>query len=103
MKQFLMTFALLSLVLGLSACGGGPDEITGNSQDAGGIYAGNAFPPVLPNDDDHEPEWRASWTKSTCLNCHKDGSNDAPIVVHDGMSELLVQGKCRTCHTVNPE
>ena len=64
-------------------------------------FAGGAFPPPMPADDDHEPSWRDSWLKETCMSCHEEGENDAPLIVHEGMPELQLKVKCRTCHTVN--
>jgi len=64
------------------------------------MFADNAFPPVLPADGDHRVGTE-SWMQETCLNCHEGGANDAPVVVHEGMADILLQGKCRTCHTTS--
>ena len=62
-------------------------------------FAVNAFPPTLPDDDDH----RRSWTQDDCLLCHKNGINEAPVVKHEGMPELLLTAKCRSCHVTVDE
>ena len=56
----------------------------------------NAFPPTLPGDEDHSN----AWLRTDCLMCHEDGTQDAPLVQHSGMSELLLSGNCRSCHVV---
>lgn len=65
------------------------------------LFADDAFPPVIPDDKAHRTGM-GSWMQETCLSCHEDGRNDAPIVVHEGMSDILLLGKCRTCHTTSP-
>jgi cytochrome c5 len=64
------------------------------------IFADNAFPPVLPADADHRAG-ADSWMQESCLNCHEDGRNGAPVVVHEGMADILLAGKCRSCHTTS--
>jgi hypothetical protein len=54
----------------------------------------DAFPPTLPSDESHSN----AWMRQDCLLCHKWGVGLAPKVRHNGMSELLLQAKCRTCH-----
>ena len=64
------------------------------------IFADNAFPPVLPDDDNHR-QGVDSWMQETCLNCHASGRNGAPEIVHEGMSSILLDSKCRSCHTTS--
>jgi len=57
-------------------------------------FASWAFPPMMPNNDDHDQ----AWGKNNCLLCHDDGIRDAPIVKHDGLPRMALKSKCRTCH-----
>lgn len=57
-------------------------------------FSVDAFPPTLPVDDDHSQ----GWLRSDCLQCHKWGLNGAQKVRHTGMSPLLLQANCRSCH-----
>jgi len=58
------------------------------------VFKSDAFPPTLPNDDSH----RGAWLRDDCLLCHEWGVKDAPVVRHQGMSRILLKGRCRTCH-----
>jgi len=49
---------------------------------------------VLPDDESHAD----AWFRTDCLDCHERGRDDAPVVYHVGMSELLLAARCRTCH-----
>ena len=63
-------------------------------------FARRAFPPTLPADDSHS----GAWLRDDCLLCHETGVSSAPLVRHQGMSDLLLAGRCRTCHVpVAPE
>ena len=55
-----------------------------------------AFPPMIPNSTAHLD----AWTIDSCLRCHEDGTNDAPIVQHksDHLPRRLLKVSCRTCH-----
>jgi len=53
-----------------------------------------AFPPTLPMDVSHEN----SWLRDDCLKCHEAGLDGAPQVRHQGMAELLLEARCRSCH-----
>ena len=57
-------------------------------------FALNAFPPMLPGSDHHA----GAWTRTDCMLCHEEGVLGAPIVRHRGMTRLLLQSNCRTCH-----
>lgn len=62
-------------------------------------FANNAFPPVMPNDANHGGGSYGGWQQENCLACHREGVNDAPKVVHEGMAPILLEAKCRSCHT----
>ncbi|MCP3978877.1 MAG: hypothetical protein GY716_06040 [bacterium] len=62
------------------------------------VFAENAFPPVIPDTDWHQNAW---W-RDDCLRCHETGVADAPMVVHEGMAEILLRAKCRSCHVLIP-
>ncbi len=94
----LIVFAVVSLGL-IAACAQTSTHMQVTDADPA-MFADNAFPPVLPDDNDHRVG-TDSWMQETCLNCHADGANNAPMVVHEGMSSLLLDGKCRTCHTTS--
>lgn len=57
-------------------------------------FASWAFPPMMPNNTDHDQ----AWGENNCLMCHEDGIKDAPIVKHEGLPRLTLKSKCRTCH-----
>lgn len=76
----------------------GPAAVTSTS-DSTVEFAANAFPPVLPNDQVHGTGPVDSWQGESCMSCHEKGKNNAPKVVHEGMADILMLGKCRTCHT----
>ena len=80
------------------SCHVAPDPDAGELTDLLGNVVGefevDAFPPTLPSDDSHSNPWM----RQDCLLCHKWGVGLAPKVRHNGMSELLLQAKCRTCH-----
>jgi len=57
-------------------------------------FNANAFPPMIPASGSH----RTAWVKDDCLLCHEEGNSGAPIVVHEGMPDVLLQAKCRSCH-----
>lgn len=76
----------------------GPAAVATTS-DSSVDFAANAFPPVLPNDSVHGEGPVDSWNSKTCMSCHEKGKNNAPKVVHEGMADILMLGKCRTCHT----
>ncbi len=80
----------------------GPAAVASTS-DSSVDFAANAFPPVLPNDTVHGLGPVDSWQSESCLSCHKNGKNNAPKVVHEGMADVLMMGKCRTCHTSTEE
>jgi hypothetical protein len=69
-------------------------RLTATEPDTG--FAGNAFPPTMPDTEWH----RAAWIERDCMRCHETGVGIAPIVVHDGLPEILLKAKCRTCHTI---
>ncbi len=60
------------------------------------LFARNAFPPTLPNDKDHQ----GAWLRDDCLKCHQGGIAGAHKVQHEGMSSILLEAQCRTCHVV---
>lgn len=94
----LIVFAVVTLGL-LAACAQNSAHMQVTDADPA-MFADNAFPPVLPADGDHRMG-TDSWMQETCLNCHADGANNAPLVVHEGMADILLDGKCRTCHTTS--
>lgn len=57
-------------------------------------FADNAFPPLLPANDVHAN----AWMRDDCMACHERGVAEAPRVVHVGMSDHLLQARCRSCH-----
>jgi len=57
-------------------------------------FADFAFPPMIPASNDH----RGAWNRTDCLLCHEDGTQGAPLVVHQDMPKRLMKAKCRTCH-----
>ena len=61
-------------------------------------FAANAFPPPIP-----DTAWHAdAWTTYDCMDCHRDGEADAPVLQHRGMPRRLVTAHCRTCHVLIP-
>jgi len=54
----------------------------------------NAFPPVIPDTDWHQE----AWLRDDCTRCHETGVGDAPRIVHEGMPQILMKAKCRSCH-----
>ena len=70
-------------------------EVAPDAPDDGEVpFARNAFPPTLPDDDYH----RGAWLRDDCLLCHETGIQGAPRVVHNGMTPMLLQARCRSCH-----
>ncbi len=59
-----------------------------------GAFLLNAFPPMMPNNDNHVDVWNPK----DCLMCHTRDIDDAPQVKHLDMPELLLESSCRTCH-----
>ena len=57
-------------------------------------FDADAFPPMIPASGSH----RDTWNRDDCLLCHETGNSSAPIVVHEGMPEILFEAKCRSCH-----
>jgi len=57
-------------------------------------FADNAFPPLLPTNEEHSN----AWMRDDCMACHERGVAEAPRVVHVGMSDALLQARCRSCH-----
>lgn len=57
-------------------------------------FAAFAFPPMMPNSESHSK----AWVKDDCMLCHESGVQNAPIVKHDGMPQMLLKSKCRSCH-----
>ena len=57
-------------------------------------FAPWAFPPMMPNNEKHAQ----AWGKRNCLLCHEDGTRDAPVIKHDGLPQIALKSKCRTCH-----
>ena len=70
----------------------GSTDYTPKAEDS--EYASWAFPPMMPNNQKHEQ----AWGKKNCLLCHEDGTQNAPIVKHEGMPKIILKAKCRTCH-----
>ena len=58
------------------------------------VFARRAFPPTMPVDGLHQ----GAWLRDDCLMCHQTGAAGAPKVVHQGMSGLLLEARCRSCH-----
>jgi hypothetical protein len=58
----------------------------------------NAFPPTIPDTEWHQK----AWLESNCLRCHETGVGDAPMIVHEGMPDILLSAKCRSCHVLIP-
>ena len=61
-------------------------------------FAENAFPPTLSDTDWH----RDGWLDIDCLRCHETAVDKAPRVRHQGMPEVLLAVKCRSCHVLIP-
>jgi cytochrome c5 len=61
------------------------------------LFARNAFPPTLPNNPDHT----GAWLRDDCLKCHQNGIAGAPKVIHEGMSSVLLEALCRSCHVTS--
>ena len=57
-------------------------------------FARRAFPPTLPADPSHDN----AWLRDDCLQCHATGVDSAPKVIHQGMADLLLKARCRSCH-----
>ncbi len=57
-------------------------------------FASWAFPPMMPNNDNHDQ----AWGKNNCLLCHEDGTMDSPVIKHEGLPRIVLKAKCRTCH-----
>lgn len=66
------------------------------AEDEAGQYAADAFPPPIPDTQQH----RDAWSRNDCLRCHETGVQDAPMVVHRGMAPILLRAKCRSCHVL---
>lgn len=62
-------------------------------------FAEHAFPPTMPDKTWHQD----IWTPEACLECHATGEEDAPIVKHEGMPKLWLEGACRSCHVIRPD
>ncbi len=63
-----------------------------------GEFDVGAFPPTVP-----DTEWHAdAWWHNDCMRCHETGVGDAPELAHRGMSPILIEAKCRTCHVLIP-
>ena len=61
------------------------------------LFARNAFPPTLPFNKDHQ----GAWLRDDCLKCHQNGIAGAPKVIHEGMSSILLDAQCRSCHVTS--
>ncbi len=61
-------------------------------------FAGNAFPPTIPDTDWH----REAWKVDKCIRCHETGVVNAPMVKHETLPDILMQANCRTCHVIEP-
>jgi len=57
-----------------------------------------AFPPIMPDTEWHQD----AWMRNDCLRCHETGVGEAPVVKHEGMPEILLVAKCRSCHVLVP-
>ncbi len=66
----------------------------GSSRSENVQFASNAFPPTIPDSQDHQDAWQ----RNDCLRCHETGVDGAPAVRHAGMSPILLKAKCRSCH-----
>jgi len=89
MSKF-FSFIVLGLALTSFGCG---------SQSTKTEFAEGAFPPTIPNDDDH----KNSWSRNDCLTCHEEGKMDAPIMEHTSLPDIAKEAKCRTCHVTVAE
>ena len=69
-----------------------------SSKEQDSRFLANAFPPTLSDTDYHED----AWVRLDCLRCHETAVGEAPPLVHEGMTSLLLEAKCRTCHVVEP-
>lgn len=98
--SYTLLTVLAVVILGLlAACAQNSTRMVVTDADPA-MFADNAFPPVLPNDADHRAG-TDSWFQESCLSCHEGGANNAPVVVHEGMADILLDGKCRSCHTTS--
>ncbi len=61
-------------------------------------FAKNAFPPTISDTDYHE----TAWLKNDCLRCHETGVEDATLVQHEAMPDILLTAMCRSCHVLIP-
>ena len=82
---------MLGAAIALPEMGAGTDEAFYG-------FAQDAFPPLLPNTEQHANPWDSS----ACLMCHENGVGSAPVIQHAGMSRQLLQAACRTCHVQVP-
>ncbi len=97
----ILTVATLSLLVS-TACQNGTGEGNGDVAQAQQVsnpetftaFEQDAFPPLLPNTEDHAN----AWTNDNCLMCHENGVGQAPKIVHKDMSLILLKARCRTCH-----
>jgi len=62
------------------------------------VFAAAAFPPTIPDTAWHQDAWR----RNDCLRCHETGVEEAPMIRHEGMPEILKTAVCRSCHILVP-
>ena len=61
-------------------------------------FAPNAFPPTVSDVEHH----RDASMRNDCLRCHETGVQGATVVKHEGMPDVLLTAKCRSCHILIP-
>ena len=61
-------------------------------------FADFAFPPTVSDVEYHQN----AWYRDDCLRCHETGVEDATVVSHKDMPEILLTAKCRSCHVLIP-
>lgn len=57
-------------------------------------FLAGVFPPMIPDSKSHAD----SWSNDSCIVCHAAGMREAPKLRHEGLSDVLLYAKCRTCH-----
>ncbi|MCP4593426.1 MAG: hypothetical protein GY842_22035 [bacterium] len=74
--------------------GADPKQKTPIPPEEASPFWAKAFPPMMPNSESH----KAAWFKDDCLLCHETGIFRAPVIEHEGLPEILLKAKCRSCH-----
>jgi len=98
MKRWLLIgMVMLAFVAAVGACAPqtGPAAPT-PVPEAKIAFAKGAFPPPMPDTEDHRGEWKIT----DCIKCHSEEAGEAPTVKHESLPEILLEVHCRTCHVL---